>query len=142
MGKSSLILGIKSAYFSIGNDVNNEGTYGVRNVGSTADGYATWRMPADFETLISLEAHLYVLATVGPVDIDLNSSYSLIGESVVLNAESDVGTTYNFTANQHEIIDASVVFNSLLANHICGLNIDNNGVGTSVKYLGISLRYL
>jgi len=132
---------VKEKFFSPNNDTANQDNYGVRSAGSTAQSFFSFMIPEDFVSLISLDIILFVQSTVGPVDIDLNSSYGLVGQDRIFNAESDTTTTYNFTADQIAEIDASVVFSSLVAGHICGLNVDHNGIGATAKYLGIKMRY-
>ena len=76
------------------------------------------------------------------VDIDLDSSYALIGEDRTTNQESDTTTTYSATANIMSELDISGVFSSLAANHKCGLRIVQNNIGSTIKYLRLEGRYI
>jgi len=132
---------IKEKFFSPNNDIANFDDYSVRTAGSTAQSYFTFLIPEDFVSLVSLDIILFITSTIGPVDIDLISSYALVGQDRLFNAETDTATTYNFTASEISEIDASVVFSSLVGGHICGLHIDHNAIGGTAKYLGLKMRY-
>lgn len=77
-------------------------------------------------------------------DIDLFSEYALLGENMATNAESDTTTVYDLTGTADEItavLDLSVVFSSLAAGHFCGVQVDHNGIGGGIDYIGIRFIY-
>ncbi len=122
----------------------NQDTYRVRILGSTANFNFTFQIPDDFDTLVE------VVAIVSPEggaagsgkDIDLMSQYGGAGEAINAHMESDVTSTYDLgVADEFAEIPLDTVFNSLSAGDVCGINIDQNGVGGTVNYYGILLRY-
>jgi len=119
----------------------NEGNYRVRQVSGTGAFRHNFRVPHDFTSLLSVVAICAPLVNVVAGDIDLFSDYGAQGASLTQFQETDVGATYNLTAMVWNALDLSPVFNSLAANQYCGVQIDHNGLGTSVDYFGIRLRY-
>lgn len=125
-----------------GNQVNQR--YRTRTIGGSGAFEFTFVVPQDFGTLISLEA---ICIPTGGADgparsIDLNSEYALVGEAINTNAESD-SLLLNLTGTADTVYtyDVSSVFSSLAANHSCGLEIDHNGIGGGIDYLGLRMRY-
>lgn len=122
------------------------GEYRRRRIGGAGAFEFTFRVPHDFTSIISLVA--IGIPTAGAAgagkDIDLISNYASVGENLAFHSESDLGTVYDFSGTADEItnvLDLSIVFNSLSANDLCGVNIDHNGIGGAIDYLGIRLRY-
>lgn len=131
----------KQMWFSAGNDVTQENGYACRSGGSTAITYFSFVMPHDFTSLTSLEVICFSDANIVSGDIDITSNYGAVGEAISTHTEIDDTSTYNFTADEMKALDASGIFTSVAANDVCGLTVDHNGVGTTVNYLGIKLRY-
>ena len=73
----------------------------------------------------------------------LGTYNALVGEDAQINAESDTTTVYDLTGTSNQIteIDISAVFSSLAAGHYCGIQIDHNGIGGTIEYIGIRIRY-
>jgi len=132
---------LKELWFSPGADNGNQDSYAVDSVTSNGAAHFAFRVPSDFVSLVTLEVVLFTNGNVVTGDIDLNSSYAAVGEDRVTNMESDTTATYNFTADEISVIDISGVFTSIAANDLCGLEVDQNGLGTTAHYLGIRLRY-
>jgi len=120
---------------------NNLGDYRTRSLGGTANERITFRVPQDFSSLVDLYAILQPVGTVTAQDIDLTTDYALDTEAHDANSESDLSTLYTFTAGVFGKIDLTGVFSSLEKNHNCGVNIDQNSIGTTINYLGIFMGY-
>ena len=106
----------------------------------------TFEVPSDYGTLVGLA--LIGVPSAGAAgagrDIDLSSDYALVGEASNTNSESDTTTVYDLTGTSGQITivtDLSVVFSSLMSSHICGVTVAHNGIGGTILYLGIRLRY-
>lgn len=137
--------GSRVAWTSGSGYINNFGDYRGRNLGNNSNFNFSFMVPADFASLISLEAIcINVAATpTAAADIDLFSDYGLLGQQSNFNSESDITSVYTVPAvGELFAIDLSSVFTSLAVNHFCGVNIDHNGVGGNIFYLGIRTIYL
>lgn len=137
--------GIKNVFYE-SNQSNTTLTYAVCNISGAANDDFTFTIPLDFTSLVSLK--MIFIPTSGASgsgkDIDLTSNYATPGEPANTHSESDVGTVYDFTGLDDEmsdIIDVSVVFSSISAGDYCGLNVDHKGIGGTIGYLGVQLRY-
>jgi len=120
---------------------SNEGNYRVRSVSSTASSRFTFKVPHDFNTLSSLVFVAIPEADISNGDVDLYSDYASVGEDAQIHTESDLLYTINATSNQITEFDISSVYTNLNANDYCGLQWDNNGIGTTLDVLGIRLKY-
>jgi hypothetical protein len=133
--------GEKELFFA-GTDYNaNKNDYRARSIAASGAHRFTFYIPSDFSSLVELVLVGIANATIAGVDIDLQSDYALAGEDSQTNSESDVTSTYSFTNNFITEIDISAVFSNLAAGHYCGLFVDHNGIGTTVNYLGVRMRY-
>ncbi len=117
------------------------GSFRTRSQGASASFQYTFQVPADFGSLIELVAVGIPLANLAGVDIDLFSDYGAAGEPFNNHSESETTATYNFTLNELSEIDISPVYSVLAAGDYCGLEIDHNGIGGTIEYIGIRLRY-
>lgn len=124
---------------------SNNGSYRVRNIGGSGAHRFSFRIPENFQSLNSLK--LIGIISSGAAgsgkDIDLISEYAAIGEDKSINGESDVATVYDFTGLDDEFaeIDISGVFTGISAGDKCGLEVDHNGIGGGIDYIGIELLY-
>lgn len=133
--------GIREVFFTAidyDKDIND---YRGREVGANQDATFTFHVPNGFVELIDLVLVGIAAATVNDVDIDLHSDYAMSSEDSQINSESDVISTFSFIINQITEIDISLVYTNLQAGHYCGLFMDHNNIGTTVRYIGIRLRY-
>jgi hypothetical protein len=119
----------------------NEGNYRVRQVSGTGTFRHNFFVPHDFNSVVSLVAIVAPVANIVAGDIDLFSDYGEQGQSLTQFQETDVGSTYNLTGMVWNALDLTSVFSSLTASMYCGVQIDGNGLGTSLDYFGIRLRY-
>lgn len=130
-------------YLAEGN--SNTGDFRTRSIGASGSWNFTFYIPHDFNSIIDLVA--VAAATGGGAvgtgkDIDLSSDYGGIGEQGTVNSETDTASTYTIPAvGELFELDLTPVFSNLDPGDICGVNIDHNGIGGSVDYLGIRLRY-
>lgn len=118
--------------------------YPTVSIQQNGDGEFGFQVPADFVSLTELA--LIATKRSGPggnEDIDLFSNYGEVGESNTFNSESDTTSVYTFPATNDEFfeIDISSVFNSLARSDIAALLLDQNGVGTTVDYYALRMRY-
>lgn len=122
---------------------NNEDSYEVDNVGGTGRKRLSFVAPADFDSLISLDAIVIVDGPTGLQDFDLISHYALAGEDKLLNSQTVVGHQIDFTGlgDQHYNFDISFMFPNLAAEHRCGMDINHKGIGGALDYLGIVMKY-
>ena len=124
----------------------NEGDYRSFSIGTSGNRNFTFFIPADFSTLVSL--HAIGIPSVGAAgvgkDIDLSSEYGTLGEASNFHSETDTTTVYDLTGTSGQltqIVDLSIVLSSVSAGDYMGINIDHNGIGGAIDYLGIKLIY-
>lgn len=125
---------------------SNEGNFRTKVVGGGGSFNFNFVVPHDFSSIDNLViVGIIQSGAIGTNrDIDLFSNYGTIGEVFNNHLESDTTTTYDFsTYSAGEIIeiDISGVFTNLSAGDYCGINIDHNGIGGQIEYLGIRLKY-
>ena len=124
----------------------DNGDYRVRNISMNGDFNFTFFVPFDFSSVNS--ATLIGIPSAGAAgagkDIDLSSEYATFGQASNANSEADTGTTYDLTGTSGEItevVDLLVVLSSLAASDVVGINVDHNGIGGAIDYLGVKLNY-
>jgi hypothetical protein len=132
-------------FFPMGNLITNYSEYAVATVGASGTGYCSFKVPADFTTLTSLELVGIIdpAAAGGGKNIDFFSSYGAIGEDRNNHAESDTSGATNLTGTDNELysFDISSVFTLLAAGDYAGLRVLHNSIGGNIYYLGIRLKY-
>lgn len=133
--------GARFAWFDPQKD-SNLGNYRTQQLSGIANFNFSFVVPDDFGALTSLDLICSPVADIVAGDIDLSSDYGAEGESVTNTQETDTTTTYNLTTGIWNALDISTVFTAIAAGDFCGVNVDNNGLGTSVDYLGIRMRYM
>lgn len=134
-----------SIYFSIEPD-GNLGDHRVQNISGSSGHRFEFQMPSDFLSItrLVLIASPSAGAAGSGKDIDLFSDYATIGELFNAHSESDTTTTYDFTGDTDKLIemDISGVFSSVTALDMCGVFVDHNAIGGTLRYFGIQLDYL
>jgi hypothetical protein len=132
-------------FFPMGNLITNYSEYAVATVGANGTGYCSFKVPADFTTLTSLELVGIIdpAAAGGGKNIDFFSSYGAIGEDRNNHAESDTSGATNLTGlgNQLYSFDISGVFTLLAAGDYAGIRVLHNSIGGNIYYLGVRLKY-
>jgi len=139
------IVSPKKMVFALGRRTNNYGNYAVAEIGSNAQGYFSFYIPDDFNSLVSLK----IIGIVSPAaagtgkDIDLFTNYAQHGELYNTHAETDTTTTYDLSAESNRLyeLDISGVFTGITAGDHCGIEVDHNSIGGSIYYLNIELEY-
>ncbi len=131
----------KEIFYNATNYDANESNYRVRAIGGAGAFRFTFRVPHDFNAITDLVMVCIPEGTVGPVSIDLFSDYAAVGEDAQNHSESDLAFTTSFVANQMTEYSITSVFSALAAGDYCGILIDHQGIGTTVDYLGVRLRY-
>lgn len=138
--------GISKFYFQPTDPTNQDrDTYRVINVGTNQEFNFNFLVPSDFNALVNIVA-LAAADDAGAAgsgkDIDLESNYGGLGESIFTHNEIDNTSTYTIP-NPPELfaLDLSSVFSSLVAGDFCSVLIDHNGIGGEVSYFGIWLEY-
>lgn len=124
----------------------NQGEFRTRSIGASGAHRFTFQIPEDLATLISLEA--VGIPTAGAAgaarDIDLFSNYGAVGDLFNANAESDTGTTYDLTGTADrltEVLDFAAVLSGAVPGDFCGVQVDHNGIGGAIEYLGLFITY-
>lgn len=122
----------------------NQGNYRVKSIIAAGSQRFTFMIPHDFTSLTSLV--LVGFPSAGAVgaskDIDLYSDYAGVGQDAQTHQESDTTSLYTIpAANLIWEFDISGVFSSIAAGDYCGILVDQKGIGGSVYYLGIRLKY-
>jgi len=133
----------QDAWFPAETSANYMTSYRVRTIGATGVFNFDFRVPHDFNSIVSLVMICAPNATFGAAGaIDLESEYGAAGESVTNHNETDSLTGLSGTADVWQEIDISSVFTALAAGDYCGVDFSHiSGISTTVNYLGIRLRY-
>jgi len=128
-------------FFHPANPSTNFGNYRVRAVATNGNHNFNLMVPSDFASLVSVEMIFISGGTFVAQNIDLSSEYGAIGEQNDNHAETDVAFTTSGTADETGSYSLASVLSSLAAGDFVGINIDHQGIGTSLNYLGIRLIY-
>jgi len=116
----------------------------VVSVGINGTLLASFWVPADFSTFISMTALITPSGFGGAGhDIDLNVNFSGTGELALANTSSDTTTTYDLgTSNSNEeIVLPSVLFSALAAGDRGGIKFIHNTLPGNVLYKQLILKY-
>lgn len=132
---------LKEVFIPASANDSNLGNYATHSIGTNGLEYLTFSIPADFTQLISLEIECIATFTNTGRNIDLFSSYAMVGEPRNQNTESDTTSTYDFVTDEITALDVSGIFTALAAGHLCGIQIDHNAIGGTIHYLGVRMRY-
>jgi len=123
----------------------NLGNFRTREVGGTGAHNFTFCVPSDFASLVSCEVVGIIStgAAGAAKDIDLSSDYGAVGEAYNIHSETDTTTTYDFTGKANQLASYSIapVLSALSAGDYVGFDIDHNGIGGAIDYIGIKLVY-
>lgn len=122
----------------------NDGCYRIRNIAGTGVFRFNLRVPDNAQAVLAVEAIGWPQAGASGAgkDIDLTSEYGGKGELKNLHAETDTTSTYTLPAIDTVFgLDLTPVLSQLAAGDGAGIQIDQNGIGGIVHWLGIRLRY-
>ncbi len=133
---------VRDVFWAGTNYDGNKGDYRAKTQTGTADFRYTFNVPADFGSLLELVLVGVANATIAAVDIDLASDYAAAGELFNAHSEADVVSTYSFNIDEMTEVDISAVFSAIAAGDYCGIFVQHQGIGTTVNYLGIRMKYV
>lgn len=100
----------------------------------------TFKVPAEFDSLVSLVIENIPVSTYVSQAIDISSVYGAIGEPINEHVEADT-ITESGTANIRESLDLSSIVSSIAAGDTVGITVDHQAIGTSIHYLQIVMIY-
>lgn len=103
--------------------------------------FMSFKVPHDFNSIISAEIIIIPQDTVALANIDTHSNYGLIGEAYNIHSEDEVAATYDMTTDQLFGVDVSGILTALVAEDIVGLGIDCEDAGHRFYVVGFYLRY-
>lgn len=133
-------LGLCEVFFSP--EFNSDkGDYATHYIASGGQSFFSFRVPADFKTLVKVVMVGIPNNTQANGPFALSSNYGQPGEQFDAHSEADPAGTVSTTANQTFELDVSSVFSALSAGDYCGLDLNQNGISGGVHYLGLVLRY-
>lgn len=133
-------LGICEAFFEPQFN-SDKGDYLTHYIASGGQSFFSFRIPADFKSLVKLVMIGIPNNTQAGGPFDLLSDYGAVGEQSDTHSESDLTGTISTTANEIMELDISSVFSAIAAGDYCGLSLNQNGITGGVHYLGILLQY-
>jgi len=124
---------------------NTQGSFRVRQIGGNGAHRWAFHVPQDFGELVELFFWIFPAAGAAASgrDIDLTAEYGLEGEVFNNISEADTTSTYDFSAGPNVLqkFHFDHVFTQLAAGHVCGIDVDHNGIGGNVYYVKGILRY-
>lgn len=138
--------GVKIRHY-VATDYNaNSGDSRVRAIAGTGGHRFSFPIPSDFNSLVSvyLVGEITSGAAGSGKDIDLSSEYGGMDQASNFYSETDTTTVYDFTGKSGQrtrAIDLSVVLNNIAADQGVGVFVDHNGIGGSINYLWVELKY-
>lgn len=132
---------VKEMWFPQDALANFSTTQRTKTFAASGTGRFMFATPADFGSLVSIDAIMMPVATNAAANIDLTSEYGALGASAIGITQTDNASTYALVANQLKAISLATVFGSLAANQQCGVLISHTTIGGSSEYYGIRLRY-
>jgi len=124
-----------------GNQIAIRGDFASNAAGTNSSVYFSFLVPADFGTLVSAAVIGIPLATFTTQNIDLFSDFGAVGEVFNVNSVSETTLTYSGTINVLLSINVAVLLAGIAANDHVGVQVDHVGIGTTVDYIGLRLRY-
>lgn len=143
-GNEQAQIGSEKAIFMQPDFGGNQLNYRIRNLGGNGNFNFNIRAPFDFVTLISCQAIFFNRSASNDGNlIDIESNYGALGEQADNTIESDtLNVTFStFPVERLGALDLSSILTSLAAGDFVGINIDHNGLGGSLDYIGLLLRY-
>lgn len=130
------------AFFEADFDTN-VGNQRVRQIGATGAFRFPFAVPQDAKEIVSIRLIGFPTASFTDQDIYLTGEYGQIeGEPYNQHVETDTTSVYSGTASQSFAWDLkSKVLTGAQPGDSGGVFVDHKGIGTSVNYRGIEVRY-
>ncbi len=118
------------------------GAYAVESIASAGDIHHAFRIPHDFNLLVSAVIVIIPADTAGPQTVNIESNFAADGEDATTDGEGPTAITPSYVANQMSEFDVSSVFTGIAAGDFVGFHWDRvgNGFGNHLV-LGVRFRY-
>jgi hypothetical protein len=119
--------------------------YRIRNMASGSATSISWEMPAELKVLTKAELLFWPAAgaaTTGQ-NIDLETSFASVGESITIHQTSDTSTLYDLTGKTSVwcSIDFTTLMSAAVAGDICGVKVTLTATGGNLNVLGVRVTY-
>jgi hypothetical protein len=120
--------------------------YGYYPVGRLAAisecAYTGFRIPHDYNSIVSASIVVIPRATQGAANWNLGSKYAQTGEGYQTHSENDTASTYNVTNDQVFEVNIANILTSLAANDVVGIVLSLADSAHDVDVLGVRFKYL
>lgn len=110
-------------------------------VAGGAAGRVSFKVPHDFNTLLSAEMLVFPIDTHAAADWDIITQYCAVGQVFNANTEQDVASTYNVTQNILFSVDISGELTGIAADDYVGAGLLNNNAAHRFYLIGLRFRY-
>jgi len=131
---------IKELFFPPNDAKQNIGSYSVNSVSKKSSTYFTFHIPNDFSQIESINVFYVPLFNNNNDNLELSSTYGSVGEDYDQNQEAE-DISVDFEKDKLSQLDVKTVFGNLSPNSMCGLKIQHDKIGGTVRYVGIEVRY-
>ncbi len=118
-----------------------KGDFAALGIGSNANSFHSFSIPADFTSITSAVIVGISLITNATSELDIWSDYGAHNQAYNTHSESDTASTYALNADQIEEIDISGILSSLAAGDYVGIKIRDIDPGNIFYVLGIKFKY-
>lgn len=120
--------------------------YPARSTGGSASTFIGFRLPSDFGNITELKIPVIPNGTIVAEDIDVTINSNVDGTLFTVNSVVDTTSTFSFTVDEIGTIDLLTLFNTLppaalVPGANVGIEIDHNGIGTTLYYISGSAEY-
>lgn len=117
-------------------------TYRSRSVGGAGSFNFNFFVPSNFVSLQKLVAVGAPVGNFAAATIGLEANYGAVGESAGQHNDTDTLLNQAGVADVFQEIDCMGAVPNLAAGDYVGLNIDHQGIGTTIHYLALLMEYL
>ena len=131
---------IKELFFSPNDAKQNVGSYSVNSVGKKSTTYFSFHIPNDYKKIESINVFFIPLFNETNDTVEISSTYGSVGEEFDQNQEIEK-ISIDYSRNKLSQVDVKSIYNNLKPNSVCGLKIDHDNIGGTVRYVGIEVRY-
>ena len=136
----------RTQFFPVPQNNSNYNGYRVRSRGSNGNQIFNFQIPADADVSLGVSGFLVGAPTGGAAgpgkNIDLELVWATVGTLVNSNVVADTTSVYDLTgADTWQLIEFSPLLAGIVAGAFCGLEVDHNGIGGTINYLGVTIGY-
>lgn len=128
-------------YSSSGNMSGYDNMAGANCTAFNHYGRCVFKVPDDFNAIVSVEMIVVPRATQAAANWDIDSNYGAVGQSAVTHTEIDNVTTYNVTNAEIYAVDLAGILSALTAGDIVGTMLIEKTVGHDLTVLGVRFKY-